>query len=205
LIGQVSILNDELLSVEEAAKRLKLNTEVMRRWLRTGRIVGHKVGRRWRISEQEILALTHGREQEEGEEEYPSCVCFPRWLEFSGLPGLITDKFGSACWNTLRSVIELDCQHNETPGKWIREDFHDFQLKTGLSATVLKNALQLLADNAYLKYRTFPESPEQGEFEIQLETPIKTPISVFEVDYRFGGMKNSNTKYTSESCVMRYL
>ena len=43
-----------LLTVEEAAKYLKVKPNVLRRWLREGRIPGIKLGVNWRIDEQDL-------------------------------------------------------------------------------------------------------------------------------------------------------
>jgi excisionase family DNA binding protein len=43
-------MSDELLTVPEAAERLKVNAETVRRWLREGVLTGAKLGKRqWRV------------------------------------------------------------------------------------------------------------------------------------------------------------
>ncbi|HNX29714.1 MAG TPA: helix-turn-helix domain-containing protein [Syntrophomonadaceae bacterium] len=44
----------ELLTVEEVASYLKMNPEVIRRWLRENRLPGIKVGKEWRISKEDL-------------------------------------------------------------------------------------------------------------------------------------------------------
>lgn len=44
----------ELLTVEEVAEYLKMNPQVIRRWLREGKLPGSKIGRAWRVSKQDI-------------------------------------------------------------------------------------------------------------------------------------------------------
>lgn len=39
---------------EEAAEKLKINTETIRRYLRTGKLRGAKLGKQWRISEKQL-------------------------------------------------------------------------------------------------------------------------------------------------------
>jgi len=46
----------QLLTVSDAAKRLALDSETVRRYLRTGAINGVLVGRYWRIEETELTA-----------------------------------------------------------------------------------------------------------------------------------------------------
>lgn len=199
-------------SIAEAAGILRMNEEVLRRWLREGRIRGVKVGHLWRVPAETLTALTHGRRPdeeaaEEEDEEYPSCVCFPRWLEFSGLPGLVTARHGPAGWNTLRAVIELDCQHNEAPGQWVSEPREALVLKTGLDGRTLERCLAGLKKDRYLLFRTERSRGENpgDAYAIRLSTPIKTPISVFEVDFRYGGLKNASSDYGDRSCVLRYI
>ena len=48
---------DRLLTVEEIASRLNLTTETIRRWLRSGRLRGIRIGARragWRIPERDF-------------------------------------------------------------------------------------------------------------------------------------------------------
>ena len=45
----------ELLTVQEAAERLKLNPQTVRRWIRRGLLPGTKIGRKeWRIREGDL-------------------------------------------------------------------------------------------------------------------------------------------------------
>jgi len=50
-------MTPEYLTVEETARRLKVDAETVRRWLRDGALRGLKFGRVWRIPESE-LAVT---------------------------------------------------------------------------------------------------------------------------------------------------
>ncbi len=47
---------ERLLTVEEAAKQLRVHPESVRRWLRNGTIHGHRLTRRagWRVPESEL-------------------------------------------------------------------------------------------------------------------------------------------------------
>lgn len=49
-------MEDELLTVQDVAARLKVNPETVRRWLRTGRMKGTLLGDRagWRILSSEV-------------------------------------------------------------------------------------------------------------------------------------------------------
>lgn len=48
---------ETLLTVEEAARALKVRVETVRRWLREGTLRGRKIGRIWRIPESEVNQL----------------------------------------------------------------------------------------------------------------------------------------------------
>jgi acetyl-CoA synthetase len=49
---------ETLLTVDEAAERLKVDGETIRRWLRSGQLHGMKYGRVWRIPESALLHPT---------------------------------------------------------------------------------------------------------------------------------------------------
>lgn len=54
-------MEDELLTVEEAAARLKMHPVTVRRMLREGLIPGRKVGvRQWRVSAAALKAYIEG-------------------------------------------------------------------------------------------------------------------------------------------------
>jgi excisionase family DNA binding protein len=46
-----------ILTVDETAKYLKVNPQVIRRWLREKKLPGFKVGHDWRIDEADLAAL----------------------------------------------------------------------------------------------------------------------------------------------------
>jgi excisionase family DNA binding protein len=56
-------MNDEALTVREAAQRLKVNEDTVRRWLTTGKLRGNRLGATragWRIPAREVERLIHG-------------------------------------------------------------------------------------------------------------------------------------------------
>lgn len=64
---------NELLTVEEAAAKLKLAPKTLRDWLRTGKLPGVKLGKRWLIREQDLEAAiqAHLRPASAGGTEAP--------------------------------------------------------------------------------------------------------------------------------------
>jgi excisionase family DNA binding protein len=51
------MVTDELLTPQEVAERLKVKTRTVQEWLRTGRLAGLKLGKRWRIRESDLSAF----------------------------------------------------------------------------------------------------------------------------------------------------
>ena len=60
-------MNDEpVLTVSEAAARLRISEEVARRWLRDGKLRGRRIGSTragWRIPESEVRRLLTGGDE----------------------------------------------------------------------------------------------------------------------------------------------
>jgi len=56
----VTDMAERLLKPEEAAERLAVSAKAIRGWLREGKLRGVKVGRLWRIREQDLEAFIEG-------------------------------------------------------------------------------------------------------------------------------------------------
>jgi excisionase family DNA binding protein len=56
--------NNELLTVHEAALRLRRSTEQVRRYLREGKLPGRRIGGQWFIQEEALAAYPRERTQE---------------------------------------------------------------------------------------------------------------------------------------------
>lgn len=50
-----------LLTIADVAKRLKVAEITVRRWIKYGEIIAHKIGRQWRISETDLDVFLHMR------------------------------------------------------------------------------------------------------------------------------------------------
>jgi excisionase family DNA binding protein len=62
---EVSAVVDRVLTVPEVAERLRLNEETVRRWLRTGKLRGNRLGGTkagYRIPESEVERVLRGGE-----------------------------------------------------------------------------------------------------------------------------------------------
>ena len=65
---------NELLTLEEAAARLKIAPKTMRDWLRTGKMRGVKTGKYWRVREQDVDAFVQGHLRNERAAEAPEAA-----------------------------------------------------------------------------------------------------------------------------------
>ena len=50
-----------LYSIEEVAGILKVSTKTIRRWIKSGELVAHQIGRQWRISDADLQAFVRMR------------------------------------------------------------------------------------------------------------------------------------------------
>ena len=55
----------EVLTIEEAAARLKLKPQTVRDWLKAGRLKGVKLGRIWRVDAEALERLLAGDEDQD--------------------------------------------------------------------------------------------------------------------------------------------
>jgi len=53
----LGIVEKRLLTVNEAAERLALSPDTIRKWLRSGQIKGVKISRIWRVSEKDLIEI----------------------------------------------------------------------------------------------------------------------------------------------------
>ncbi len=53
---------DNLLTPEQTAEKLQVSLATVKRWLTAGILPGYKVGRQWRISEEQLQAFIKGRQ-----------------------------------------------------------------------------------------------------------------------------------------------
>jgi excisionase family DNA binding protein len=66
--GTIAVVEDEVLSVDEAAVWLKMDAVTVRRLLREGRLPGRKIdARHWRISADALKAYVEGDQNTKGD------------------------------------------------------------------------------------------------------------------------------------------
>ncbi len=46
-----------LLTIADVAERLRVNAKTVRRWIATGELPAYKVGRQWRVAEEDLSAF----------------------------------------------------------------------------------------------------------------------------------------------------
>lgn len=51
----------QILTIEQAAEMLHLNPQVVRQYLREGKLHGRKIGRHWRVAEEDLMGPTSGK------------------------------------------------------------------------------------------------------------------------------------------------
>ena len=51
---------NNLLTPEQVAEKLQLSLITVKRWLTSGKLPGYKVGRQWRISEEQLQKFVEG-------------------------------------------------------------------------------------------------------------------------------------------------
>lgn len=60
---------EEMLTLGEVAKRLKVSVKTIRRWLQEGRLTGFKMGKLWRVKETELEAFIERQTPQRKEDE----------------------------------------------------------------------------------------------------------------------------------------
>ena len=50
-----------LLTIAEAAERLRVNPKTLRRWIAGDELAAYRVGRQWRISEDQLMIFLRAR------------------------------------------------------------------------------------------------------------------------------------------------
>lgn len=58
-------LEQKILTLEEAAKYLRMNSEVLRRHVKKGNIPGKQIGRVWKFSKEQLQKYVEGDQKNE--------------------------------------------------------------------------------------------------------------------------------------------
>ncbi|EKD83634.1 MAG: hypothetical protein ACD_39C00554G0002 [uncultured bacterium] len=194
----------KLLNLKEVSAILNMNTEVLRRWLRNGKLPGVKVGSDWRVNSADLEPFLNpaGSNKAASTAENPKKMCFrfPKWLEFSGLPKLLNEKFGPEAWPVFKKLIELDFEIGRPNDRLLPLNIAELAARTGYGEEIVAVMIRHLEQSNYIKHH----KKQSGEF-LSIITPVKTPRLILDISYEHGGVKGAPSKALDNSCMRRYL
>ena len=194
-----------LLNLKEVSAMLNMNTEVLRRWLRNGKLPGVKVGSDWRINAADLdpflnPAGSASKSAANPDNSKKMCFRFPKWLEFSGLPKLLNEKFGPEAWPIFKKLIELDFEIGKPSDRMVPINMAELAERTGYGEEITTAVFKQLQRNDLVKLH----KQDSGDF-FTIVTPIKTPKLILDISYEHGGIKGAPSKALDNSCLRRFL
>ncbi|MEZ7890150.1 MAG: hypothetical protein QMC67_00235 [Candidatus Wallbacteria bacterium] len=199
-----------LLSVREAAMKIGINEEVFRRKLRNGEIFGIKASEKlWKVPYESIINYLNRSDNlsEKINDTWESktsenCNRCPRWIEYSGLPMHLSQKYGLATWVVLKKLIEIDCFENEKAGVFFYFKIEELAEITGLTRQTLHKVIITLQKENYIDYETQKGKNAVSKFKII--TPLRTPKSVNEILPEHGGIAGRPKTDVIGTCITRF-
>lgn len=102
-------------------------------------------------------------------ERDPLWLCFPRWMEESGIPGRIAAQSGAEGWLLFHKLVEIDCDINLTPD-WFVFRPADLARWTGVAASRVEPLLDRLEREQWIERSDL--SLEIQKARIQVPLPI---------------------------------
>ena len=63
------VLEEEFLTPDEVAVKLRIDQETVLRWLRTGKLPGYKVGKHWRVSHTDYVEFVERTRNQPGDDK----------------------------------------------------------------------------------------------------------------------------------------
>ncbi len=196
----------KLLNLKEVSQILKINTEVLRRWLRGGKLPGVKVGSDWRVNPADLQPFLNpggaGRSSngKSNENQQKMCFRFPKWLEFSGLPRLLNNRYGAETWPIFKKLIELDFELGKPTDRSIPLEICEIAERTGYEVARVEKAIADLVGAGYLLL-----SFHAATRFFAIATPIKTPKLILDIPYEKGGIKGAPGTALNNACLRRFL
>lgn len=194
----------KLLNLKEVSKLLSINTEVLRRWLRSGKLRGVKVGSDWRVNLADLSPFLNPDQQKAagkaGDNPQKMCFRFPKWLEYSGLPNSLNEKYGAETWPVLKKLIELDFELGKPENRMFTIKLSELAMRVGYREEKVGAILTILAKAGFIKL-----SQEADGLSFVIVTPIKTPKLIFDISYENGGIKGAPSQALTNSCLRRFL
>ncbi len=193
-----------LLNLKEVSHLLKVNPEVLRRWLRNGRLKGIKVGSDWRVSSTELASFLRksANKNTTSTKDNESSICFkfPKWLEFSGLPFYFNESYGPEAWPIFKKLIELDFEAGMPADRKVKYQVDLLALQVGYDEDIVENILKTLAKAGYIGL----EKTKKGNY-YNIVSPIRTPKLILDIDFANGGVKGAPDSALNDSCLRRFL
>lgn len=196
----------KLLTLKEASDILNVNPEVLRRWLRGGRLTGVKVGSDWRIRQSDLASLLHPAQPSSASSGAVSdgpkmCIKSPKWLEYSGLPRRLNDEIGPEAWPLLKKLIEIDFEKGDEEERHIPLDVEDLAERTGYSTAIVEETLKSLVAHKLLN-----SGKQRGaERWVEILTPLRTPRMILDIPFKKGGVQDAPPNALKNRCMRRYL
>lgn len=198
---------EQLLNLKEVSALLKINTEVLRRWLRSGKLAGLKVGSDWRVKYSDLepmLASSNNNAKIINKKSMnplkKMATAAPKWLEYSGLPRFLNDKHGPETWPIFKKLIELDFDAGRPENRLVPFESEMLAEVTGYDLDFVVNILKLLAQDSYI---TLSKDNDIQYFSIV--SPIRTPKLVLDINYNNGGINGAPSPALNNPCLRRYL
>jgi len=195
----------KLLTLKEASEILNVNPEVLRRWLRGGRVNGVKVGSDWRISQTELTNMLRPGSAAAASAAVSNgpkmCIKSPKWLEYSGLPKQLNDEIGPEAWPLLKKLVEIDFEKEDEEDRRIRLDADDLAERTGYPVGVVEKILARLAELHLLVIAKL----RGGARQIEILTPLRTPRMILDIPFKKGGVQDAPSNALKNRCMRRYL
>lgn len=199
--------NDQLLNLKEVSALLKINAEVLRRWLRAGKLAGIKVGSDWRVKYSDLEPFFNStndnakviKHKNLNSLKKMSTAC-PKWLEYSGLPRLLNDNYGPEAWPIFKKLIEFDFEANRPANRQIVLNIEQLSEVTGYDTDFVENILRELSEAGYIKINNNGINKV-----LSIVSPIKTPKLVLDIDYKNGGISGAPAPALNNPCLRRYL
>lgn len=198
---------EQLLNLKEVSALLKINTEVLRRWLRSGKLAGLKVGSDWRVKYSDLepmLSSSNDNAKIITKKSLNSLkkmsTSSPKWLEYSGLPRLLNDKHGPETWPIFKKLLELDFDAGRPQNRLVSYNPEVLAEITGYDLDFVTNILQALANDGYINLTV-----QNNIHYYSVVSPIKTPKLVLDIEYENGGISGAPTPALSNPCLRRYL
>lgn len=200
----------KLYTIMQTAEKLQMNPEVVRRWLRAGKLAGVKVGSEWRIPETTFMSWFKlpGNQPAAGRDKREApvyngpkmCIKTPKWLEFSGLPALLNNTIGPHAWPVFKKIVELDWELGPREDYIVKIEWENFCERLGYPGEQVMRTLKALKEHNYIE---IPEDDSPPK-EIRIITPIHTPKRILDLKFKEGGIRGAPEIVFENECLRRY-